>query len=60
MGYSVSKQALLESELMVLKGLEFRVNDPNPLTYVEVLLEVLGKIYLNTYILENITFVQIK
>lgn len=56
----MSKQALLESELMVLKGLEFRVNDPNPLTYVEVLLEVLGKIYLNTYILENITFVQIK
>ncbi|CAG06565.1 unnamed protein product, partial [Tetraodon nigroviridis] len=41
-GHSVSKQALLESELMVLKGLEFRVNDPNPLTYVEVLLEVLG------------------
>lgn len=47
-GHSVSKQALLESELMVLKGLEFRVNDPNPLTYVEVLLEVLGKIYLNS------------
>lgn len=46
MGHSVSKQALLESELMVLKGLKFRVNDPNPLTYVEVLLEVLGKIYL--------------
>ncbi|TWW82201.1 Cyclin N-terminal domain-containing protein 1 [Takifugu flavidus] len=41
-GHSVSKQALLESELMVLKVLEFRINDPNPLTYVEVLLEVLG------------------
>uniref|UniRef100_A0A674NZA3 Cyclin N-terminal domain containing 1 n=1 Tax=Takifugu rubripes TaxID=31033 RepID=A0A674NZA3_TAKRU len=40
-GHSVSKQALLESELMVLKVLEFRINDPNPLTYVEVLLEVL-------------------
>ncbi|XP_047464079.1 cyclin N-terminal domain-containing protein 1 [Mugil cephalus] len=41
-GYSVSKQKLLESELMVLKGLEFRLNIPNPLTYVEILLEVLG------------------
>lgn len=42
-GHRVSKKALLESELMVLKVLEFRINDPNPLTYVEVLLEVLGK-----------------
>lgn len=38
---------------MVLKVLEFRINDPNPLTYVEVLLEVLGKIYWNTSILRN-------
>ncbi|XP_071379079.1 cyclin N-terminal domain-containing protein 1 [Centroberyx affinis] len=42
MGHSVSKQTLLESELMVLKQLEFRLNVPNPLTYVEILLEVLG------------------
>ncbi|KAM3870145.1 LOW QUALITY PROTEIN: cyclin N-terminal domain-containing protein 1-like [Diretmus argenteus] len=42
MGDSVSKQTLLESELMVLKGLEFRLNVPNPMTYVEILLEVLG------------------
>ncbi|XP_075950187.1 cyclin N-terminal domain-containing protein 1 isoform X2 [Anarhichas minor] len=41
-GHRVSKQTLLESELMVLKGLEFRLNAPNPLTYVEILLEVLG------------------
>ncbi|TNN84848.1 Cyclin N-terminal domain-containing protein 1 [Liparis tanakae] len=41
-GLSVSKQILLESELMVLKGLEFRLDAPNPLTYVEILLEVLG------------------
>ncbi|XP_051273221.1 cyclin N-terminal domain-containing protein 1 [Dicentrarchus labrax] len=41
-GYSVSKQTVLESELMILKGLEFRLNAPNPLTYVEILLEVLG------------------
>ncbi|KAM9425813.1 cyclin N-terminal domain-containing protein 1 [Pholidichthys leucotaenia] len=41
-GHSFSKQDLLESELMVLKGLEFRLNVPNPLTYVEILLEGLG------------------
>ncbi|XP_044035887.1 cyclin N-terminal domain-containing protein 1 [Siniperca chuatsi] len=41
-GHSVSKQTLLESELMILKGLKFRLNTPNPLTYVEILLEVLG------------------
>ncbi|XP_056222233.1 cyclin N-terminal domain-containing protein 1 isoform X1 [Seriola aureovittata] len=41
-GHSVSKQTLMKSELMVLKGLEFRLNAPNPLTYVEILLEVLG------------------
>nr|XP_040032472.1 cyclin N-terminal domain-containing protein 1 [Gasterosteus aculeatus aculeatus] len=41
-GHTVSKQTLLESELMVLKGLEFKLNTPNPLTYVEILLEVLG------------------
>lgn len=35
---------------MVLKGLEFRLEAPNPLTYVETLLEVLGKIsYFHTY-----------
>ncbi|XP_005725934.1 cyclin N-terminal domain-containing protein 1 isoform X1 [Pundamilia nyererei] len=39
---TVSKQTLLESELMVLKGLKFRLNVLNPLTYVEILLEVLG------------------
>uniref|UniRef100_A0A3Q3XQJ4 Cyclin N-terminal domain-containing protein n=1 Tax=Mola mola TaxID=94237 RepID=A0A3Q3XQJ4_MOLML len=41
-GHSVSKETVLESELLVLKGLEFRLTTPNPLTYVEVLLEVLG------------------
>ncbi|XP_035468293.2 cyclin N-terminal domain-containing protein 1 [Scophthalmus maximus] len=41
-GLSVSKQTLFESEMMILKGLEFRLNSPNPLTYVESLLEVLG------------------
>ncbi|XP_022047077.2 cyclin N-terminal domain-containing protein 1 [Acanthochromis polyacanthus] len=41
-GHRVSKQTVLESELMVLKGLEFNVNVTNPMTYVEILLEVLG------------------
>ncbi|XP_019719672.1 cyclin N-terminal domain-containing protein 1 [Hippocampus comes] len=41
-GLDFSKQAILESELMVLKGLQFRLDPPNPLTYVEILLEVLG------------------
>ncbi|XP_049915779.1 cyclin N-terminal domain-containing protein 1 [Epinephelus moara] len=41
-GHNVTKQTVLESELMVLKGLEFKLNAPNPLTYVEILLEVLG------------------
>ncbi|KAG7227699.1 hypothetical protein INR49_029461 [Caranx melampygus] len=41
-GHGVSKQTLLGSELMILKGLEFHLNPPNPLTYVETLLEVLG------------------
>ncbi|KAM9336936.1 cyclin N-terminal domain-containing protein 1 [Symphorus nematophorus] len=41
-GYTVSKKAVLDSELMVLKGLDFRLDAPDPLTYVEILLEVLG------------------
>ncbi|XP_051927823.1 cyclin N-terminal domain-containing protein 1 [Hippocampus zosterae] len=41
-GFDFSKQAILESELMVLKGLQFQLDPPNPLTYVEILLEVLG------------------
>ncbi|XP_028332652.1 cyclin N-terminal domain-containing protein 1 [Gouania willdenowi] len=41
LGHSVTKQGVLELELMVLKGLEFRLDFPNPLTYVETLLEVL-------------------
>lgn len=42
MGYSVSKKDLLDSELMVLKGLDFKLDVCNPLTYVEIILEVLG------------------
>ena len=43
MGHTVSKKALMESELQILKGLDFKLNVSNPLTYVEILLEVLGK-----------------
>ncbi|XP_019902398.1 cyclin N-terminal domain-containing protein 1 isoform X2 [Esox lucius] len=42
MGHSVSKQTVMDSELMILKALDFELNAPNPLTYVEILLEVLG------------------
>ncbi|XP_004080647.1 cyclin N-terminal domain-containing protein 1 isoform X1 [Oryzias latipes] len=42
LGLSVSKKTILESELMVFKGLEFKLIYPNPLTSVETLLEVLG------------------
>ncbi|XP_060951553.1 cyclin N-terminal domain-containing protein 1 [Limanda limanda] len=41
-GLSVSKQTLQETEMMILKALDFRLNTPNPLTYIELLLEVLG------------------
>ncbi|RXN22516.1 cyclin N-terminal domain-containing 1 [Labeo rohita] len=41
-GRPSSKQQLLDSEILILKTLHFNVNVPNPLTYVETLLEVLG------------------
>ncbi|XP_049614302.1 cyclin N-terminal domain-containing protein 1 [Syngnathus scovelli] len=41
-GLNFSKEDVLKSELMVLNGLQFQLDPPNPLTYVEVLLEVLG------------------
>ncbi|NWI16989.1 CNTD1 protein, partial [Crypturellus soui] len=40
--YSYTKQELLESELAILKTLHFQINVSTPLTYVELLLEVLG------------------
>ncbi|XP_003414306.1 cyclin N-terminal domain-containing protein 1 [Loxodonta africana] len=42
LGYQHTKEELLESELDVLKSLNFQVNLPTPLAYVEMLLEVLG------------------
>ncbi|XP_018968503.1 cyclin N-terminal domain-containing protein 1 isoform X1 [Cyprinus carpio] len=42
-GYPSSKEQLLDSEILVLKTLNFNLNVPNPLTYVETLLEVLGR-----------------
>lgn len=41
-GLNVSKKTLLDTELMILKGLEFKLSVSNPLTYVDILLEVLG------------------
>ncbi|KAK2877002.1 hypothetical protein Q8A67_021098 [Cirrhinus molitorella] len=41
-GYPSSKQQLLDSEILILKTLHFNLSVPNPLTYVETLLEVLG------------------
>ncbi|XP_067226072.1 cyclin N-terminal domain-containing protein 1 [Chanodichthys erythropterus] len=40
--YSSSKEQLLDSEMLILKTLNFNLNVPNPVTYVETLLEVLG------------------
>ncbi|KAM7334344.1 hypothetical protein ACRRTK_007664 [Alexandromys fortis] len=42
LGYMCTKEELLESELDVLKSLNFQINLPTPLAYVEMLLEVLG------------------
>ncbi|XP_004390393.1 cyclin N-terminal domain-containing protein 1 [Trichechus manatus latirostris] len=42
LGYQYTKEELLESELDVLKSLNFQINLPTPLAYVEMLLEVLG------------------
>ncbi|XP_006901742.1 PREDICTED: cyclin N-terminal domain-containing protein 1 [Elephantulus edwardii] len=42
LGYQYTKEELLESELDVLKSLNFQINLPTPLAYVEILLEVLG------------------
>ncbi|TSL75273.1 Serine/threonine-protein kinase WNK4 [Bagarius yarrelli] len=36
------KKKILESELLILKTLDYRLNVPNPLSYAETLLEVLG------------------
>ncbi|XP_048027631.1 cyclin N-terminal domain-containing protein 1 isoform X2 [Megalobrama amblycephala] len=40
--YSSSKEQLVDSEILILKTLNFNLNVPNPVTYVETLLEVLG------------------
>uniref|UniRef100_A0A3B4BAC5 Uncharacterized protein n=1 Tax=Periophthalmus magnuspinnatus TaxID=409849 RepID=A0A3B4BAC5_9GOBI len=42
LGFTATKKYLLDSELMVLKGLDFKLEVANPLIYVEILLEVLG------------------
>lgn len=44
LGYLHTKEELLESELDILKSLNFQINLPTPLAYVEMLLEVLGNL----------------
>ncbi|XP_075896675.1 cyclin N-terminal domain-containing protein 1 isoform X4 [Nelusetta ayraudi] len=41
-GCEVSRQAVLEAELLVCRELHFALHAPDPLTFVETLLEVLG------------------
>lgn len=48
--YSSSKEQLLDSEILILKTLNFNLNVPNPVTYVETLLEVLGKIFSSVFL----------
>lgn len=47
--YSSSKEQLLDSEILILKTLNFNLNVPNPVTYVETLLEVLGEIFFSVF-----------
>ncbi|XP_069490273.1 cyclin N-terminal domain-containing protein 1 [Ambystoma mexicanum] len=42
LGYSYKKEELLQSELTVLKALQFQMNVCSPFSFVEMLLEVLG------------------
>lgn len=42
-GCEVSRQTVLEAELLVCRELQFTLNAPDPLTFVETLLEVLGE-----------------
>lgn len=43
LGYSYKREDLLDSELLVLKTLNFQVNVPTPFTHTEILLEVMGE-----------------
>ncbi|KAL3242845.1 hypothetical protein MRX96_047682, partial [Rhipicephalus microplus] len=40
-GYSYSHHSVMQSELRVLKTLQYRLQVPTPLVYAEVLLEVI-------------------
>uniref|UniRef100_A0A4W4EA77 Cyclin N-terminal domain containing 1 n=1 Tax=Electrophorus electricus TaxID=8005 RepID=A0A4W4EA77_ELEEL len=41
-GSNCAREKLIESELLILKTLDFKLSVPNPLSYVETLLDVLG------------------
>ncbi|XP_055513131.1 cyclin N-terminal domain-containing protein 1 isoform X1 [Leucoraja erinacea] len=64
LGYSYKREDLLDSELLVLKTLNFQVNVPTPFTHTEILLEVMGYNdpsvpvkYLHSISLKVLTFV---
>lgn len=42
-GCEASRQTVLEAELLVCRELQFALHAPDPLTFVETLLEVLGE-----------------
>ena len=51
LGYHYNTSSIVKSELRLLKTLEFRVAVSTPLTFIETLLEVLGKF--NTFTFSN-------
>ena len=42
-GFRYTQTSVVQSEVRVLKAINFRVHDPTPLEYIEALLETLGK-----------------
>lgn len=43
LGCEVSREAVLEAELLICRELQFAITVTEPLTFVETLLEVLGE-----------------
>lgn len=44
-GHRYTNDSILQSELRVLKTLDYKVMLPSPLLYIETLLEILGNIH---------------
>ena len=43
-GHHYTQDSILQSELRILKTLNFHVTDPSTLVYIETILEILGKL----------------